>query len=72
MAAVRAAILSRDKSEEQQDLLLLDVISFSIGIKTTGIFISQIIKHDSTIPTQHTQAFTTYTDTDKLISENLQ
>ena len=61
-AAVLAAIYDGDTSEKTQDLLLLDVTPFSLGIETAGGVMAAIIKRNTTTPIKKSETFSTHPD----------
>ena len=61
-AAVQAAILSGDKTEKVQEMLLVDVAPLSLGIETAGGVMTKLIERNSRIPTHMQKSFTTYAD----------
>ncbi|KAK2447504.1 heat shock cognate 70 kDa protein [Trifolium repens] len=58
-AAVQAAILNFEGDKKIEDLLLLDVMPFSLGIETKGGVMSVLIPKNTMIPTKKENVFST-------------
>ena len=61
-AAVQAAILSSDRSELINNVLLLDVAPMSLGIETVGGVMTTLIECNTTIPARKSEMFSIYPD----------
>jgi molecular chaperone DnaK len=62
-AAVQAAVLTG----ERPDVLLLDVVPLSLGLKTIGGAMTKIIERNTMIPVRHTEVFSTAEDNQRAV-----
>lgn len=61
-ATIQAAVLSGVKTEQTDNILLLDCTPLSLGIETSGEISTVLIPRGTTIPAKKTQTFSTYED----------
>ena len=67
-AAIQAAILSNEHSENLDRIVLVDVVPLSLGLETAGGVMETIIPRNHTIPIVKEQTFTTHTDDQSAVS----
>jgi L1 cell adhesion molecule like protein len=58
-AAVQASILSGNRNDSTEDMLLLDVVPLSLGIEMQGGIMSTVVPRNTPIPCMKTSMFTT-------------
>ena len=71
-AAIQAAILTgRNTSSQTKDILLIDVIPFSLGIETEGGVMTTLIARNTTLPCTKTLVFSTHYNNQTAIALNV-
>lgn len=69
--AMGAALQGGVLNKEVTGLLLLDVTPLSLGIETAGGVCARMIERNKTIPTKHSQIFSTYSDNQPSVDINI-
>lgn len=69
--AMGAALQGGVLNKEVTGLLLLDVTPLSLGIETAGGICTRMIERNKTIPTKHSQIFSTYSDNQPSVDINI-
>lgn len=71
VVAVGAAIQAGVLAGEIEDVVLLDVTPLSLGLETLGGVMTRIIERNTTIPTRHSEVFSTAEDNQSAVDINV-